>query len=321
MKFVFEDEKSVRADVFLSSVMENVSRSEIQKLASEGKIKVGGKTVKSSYKMQPGDEAEIEYLESVPSALKGEDIPLDIVYEDDDLLVVNKPKGMSVHPAPGSPDHTLVNALLCHTQFLSEIGGEERPGIVHRLDKNTSGLLVVAKNNKVHRALQEAIQKREVSRKYKALSWGVADFEDAKVDMPIGRDPKDRKKQAVIDDEDLTCRKAVTHLKVLKKYSHFTLFECRLETGRTHQIRVHLSYIGYPVVGDEEYKGAKRKTAHKMNRKDTEEFKKLMSECQGQLLHAYELSFVHPVTGKELVFTSPLPDNYMNMLNFLDRTE
>ncbi|MBQ0104533.1 MAG: RluA family pseudouridine synthase [Armatimonadetes bacterium] len=321
MKFEYKEEKSERLDVFLASHLEDMSRSSVQKLAEKGQVKVNGKRAKSNYKLSFGDEIDIEYTETAPASVEAENIPLDIVYEDDDLLVVNKPKGMSVHPAPGTPNHTLVNALLCHCEFLSEIGGEERPGIVHRLDKNTSGLLVVAKNNKVHRLLQTSIQKREVSRKYKALVWGVTDFEEAKVDMPIGRDPKDRKKQAVIDDEDLTRREAVTYLNVIKRYAHFTFLECRLETGRTHQIRVHLSYIGYPVVGDEEYKGAKRKFGFSYGRKGDEELRKLLDECQGQLLHAYELSFVHPITGEFLKFTAPLPENYENMLRFLDKTE
>ena len=224
MNFIYEEETSQRIDVYLASVTD-LSRSQIQKLAGEGKIIVHEKTAKSNYKLVFGDKINVEYPESVPSGVAPENIPLNIVYEDHDLLVVDKPKGMSVHPAPGSPNHTLVNALLYHTKFLSSIGGEERPGIVHRLDKNTSGLLIVAKNDNCHKLLSEALQRREISRKYKALVWGVPDFEEAKVDMPIGRDPKDRKKMAVIADEELTKRDAVTHIKVLKVFPRFSLLE------------------------------------------------------------------------------------------------
>lgn len=318
MNYKYESTDSVRIDVYLASVSD-LSRSSIQKLSKENKICVNQKPVKSNYKLVHGDVISLDYLEPVASTIEAENIPIDIVYEDEYLLVVNKPKGMSVHPAVGTPNHTLVNALLYHCDFLSEIGGEERPGIVHRLDKNTSGLLVVAKNNEVHRLLQDAISKREVSRKYKALVWGEVDFEDAKIDLPLGRDPKDRKKQAVIDDENLTSRNAITHIKVLERYNHFTLLEAKLDTGRTHQIRVHLTYIGYPVVGDEEYKGIKRKIPFQLSKLKEIEFKKLMDECNGQLLHAYELSFVHPISGKELTFNAPLPENFKNMLEFVEQ--
>lgn len=318
MNYIYENDENIRIDVYLASVSD-LSRSSIQKLSKENKICVNNKPVKSNYKLLKGDEISLEYLEQVESSVEAENIPIDIVYEDEYLLVVNKPKGMSVHPAVGTPNHTLVNALLYHCNFLSEIGGEERPGIVHRLDKNTSGLLVVAKTDEVHRLLQEAIQKREVSRKYKALVWGEVDFEDAKIDLPLGRDPKDRKKQAVIDDENLTSRNAITHIKVINRYNHFTLLEAKLDTGRTHQIRVHLTYIGYPVVGDEEYKGIKRKIPFQLNKLKEMEFKKLMDECNGQLLHAFELSFVHPISGKQLTFNAPIPENFKNMIEFVEK--
>jgi len=318
MNYIYENDENIRIDVYLASVSD-LSRSSIQKLSKENKICVNNKPVKSNYKLIKGDEISLEYLEQVESSVEAENIPIDIVYEDEYLLVVNKPKGMSVHPAVGTPNHTLVNALLYHCNFLSEIGGEERPGIVHRLDKNTSGLLVVAKTDEVHRFLQEAIQKREVSRKYKALVWGEVDFEDAKIDLPLGRDPKDRKKQAVIDDENLTSRNAITHIKVINRYNHFTLLEAKLDTGRTHQIRVHLTYIGYPVVGDEEYKGIKRKIPFQLNKLKDVEFKKLMDECNGQLLHAFELSFVHPISGKQLTFNAPIPENFKNMIEFVEK--
>lgn len=317
MNFVYEEETPQRLDVYLASVTD-LSRSQIQKLATDEKIRVNDKLQKSNFKLSLGDIIEVTYMESVPSGVEAENIPINIVYEDEDLLVVDKPKGMSVHPAPGSPNHTLVNALLYHSKFLSSIGGEERPGIVHRLDKNTSGLLVVAKNDKCHKLLSEALQRREISRKYKALVWGVPSFLEAKVDMPIGRDPKDRKKMAVISDEELKKRDAVTHIKVLKTFSHFSLLECVLETGRTHQIRVHLSYIGFPVVGDEEYKGVKKKLPFQMGRARENEYRKLLYKCEGQLLHAYEMSFVHPINGERMTFSSSLPDNFVNMLNFVE---
>ena len=317
MNFTFEKETPERLDIYLASVTD-LSRSQIQKLASAEKIKVNNKISKSNYKLVFGDNIELWYLESSPSSIQAENIPLNIVYEDEDLLVVNKPKGMSVHPAPGSLTGTLVNALLYHTKFLSSIGGEERPGIVHRLDKNTSGLLLVAKNDNCHRLLSEAIKNREVQRKYKALVWGNPDFEEAKIDMPIGRSPKDRKLMAVIDDEELTRRDAITYIKVLKSFSHFTLLECTLMTGRTHQIRVHLSYIGYPVVGDEEYKGVKRKIPFPLGKGLTAEFSKLAEECNGQLLHAYSLSFIHPIKKERMTFSAPLPENFENMLHFVE---
>lgn len=227
-----------------------------------------------------------------------ENIPLDIVYEDDDVIVVNKPQGMVVHPAPGHPDHTLVNALLYHSP-LSTINGEFRPGIVHRIDKDTSGLLMVAKNDMAHRSLAAQLKAKTNEREYVALVHGVIKEDQGTIDAPLGRSPKDRKKQAVVADG----RHAVTHFKVLKRYRHYTLVSCRLETGRTHQIRVHMKYIGHPLAGDPLY--GPRKTL----------------PGNGQYLHARLLGFKHPRTGKQLTFTAPLPPYFQEMLDKLDKID
>ena len=237
----------MRIDKFISQTYPTISRSMIQKLIDDNNVHVNGVIVKQSYKIVEGDEIEIEFPEPKEIDLKAQDIPLDIIYEDNDIIVVDKPKGLVVHPANGNPDGTLVNAVMAICKdSLSGIGGEIRPGIVHRLDKDTSGLLIVAKNDEAHIKMSEQIKNRLVHKTYIALVRGVISENEATINMPIGRSNKDRKKMAVTK----TGKEAITHFKVLKRYNNYTLLEIKIETGRTHQIRVHLTQIGYPIVGD-----------------------------------------------------------------------
>lgn len=287
-----------RIDKQLGHHFKQFSRSQIQRWIEDGHVKVNDQPVKPKYKLAVGDVVTIEPEKPKKIDLVPENIPLDIVYEDDDVIVVNKPQGMVVHPAPGHPDHTLVNALLYHSP-LSTINGEFRPGIVHRIDKDTSGLLMVAKNDMAHRSLAAQLKAKTNEREYVALVHGVIKEDQGTIDVPLGRSPKDRKKQAVVADG----RHAVTHFKVLKRYQHYTLVSCRLETGRTHQIRVHMKYIGHPLAGDPLY--GPRKTL----------------PGNGQYLHARLLGFKHPRTGKQLTFTAPLPSYFQKMLDKLDKID
>ena len=287
-----------RIDKVLGHHLKQFSRSQIQKWVTDGNVTVNGQPVKPKYKLAVGDQVVVSPEAPQKIDLEPENIPLDIVYEDDDVLVVNKPQGMVVHPAPGHPNHTLVNALLYHSP-LSTINGEFRPGIVHRIDKDTSGLLMVAKNDMAHRSLAAQLKAKTNQREYVALVHGVIKQEAGTIDAPIGRSRKDRKKQAIVSDG----RHAVTHFKVLKRYRHYTLVSCRLETGRTHQIRVHMKSIGHSLAGDPLY--GPRKTL----------------PGKGQYLHARELGFKHPRTGKQLLFTAPLPDYFQRMLDHLDRID
>lgn len=281
-----------RIDKFLGEETE-YTRSKIQKMIDNKNILVNGKEVKSSYILKENDNLEItEYIEETD--ILPENIPLDIYYEDDDLIVVNKPSGMVVHPAPGNYSGTLVNALLYHTNNLSSVNTNIRPGIVHRIDADTSGLLLVAKNDKAHNILAEAIQKKETVREYIALVQGVINEDSATIDAPIGRDTNNRKKMCVTSSNS---KDAVTHIKVLERYNKATLIRCKLETGRTHQIRVHLNYINHPVVNDSVYG-----------------FKKMDDEKFGQMLHAEKLGFVHPTTKEYMEFTAPVPEKFNNIL-------
>lgn len=298
LRLVVEEGMTGRIDKQLGHHFNQYSRSQIQKWIGDGNVKVNGHPVKPKYKLAVGDEVTIEPEKPQKIDLESENIPLDIVYEDDDVVVVNKPQGMVVHPAPGHPNHTLVNALLHHCP-LSTINGEFRPGIVHRIDKDTSGLLMVAKNDMAHRSLAAQLKAKTNKREYVALVHGVIKDDQGTIDAPIGRSRKDRKKQAIVSDG----RHAVTHFKVLKRYRHYTLVSCRLETGRTHQIRVHMKSIGHPLAGDPLY--GPRKTL----------------PGAGQYLHARLLGFKHPRTGEEMVFTTPLPDYFQKMLDKLDKTD
>ena len=269
------------------------TRSKIQKMIENGNILVNNKQTKDSYKLKENDRITIEeYNEEID--IEPENIPLDIYYEDEDLIVVNKPSGMVVHPAPGNYSKTLVNALMYHTNNLSTINTSIRPGIVHRIDADTSGLLLVAKNDKTHNALAETIQKKEVVREYIALVEGVIMEDTATIDAPIGRDKNNRKKMAVTSENS---KDAITHIRVLDRYKDSTLIRCKLETGRTHQIRVHLNYIGHPVVNDPVYG-----------------YKKLIDKDFGQMLHAEKIGFVHPTTKEYMEFTAPLPDRFKKIL-------
>lgn len=296
LKLTVDDTLTGRIDKVLAHQFNQFSRSHLQKWIVDGNVRVNGQPVKPKYKLAVGDQVVIEPEAPQKVDLTPEKIPLDIVYEDDDVIVVNKPQGMVVHPAPGHPDHTLVNALLYHSP-LSTINGEFRPGIVHRIDKDTSGLLMVAKNDLAHRSLAAQLKAKTNQREYVALVHGVIKQDAGTIDAPIGRSKKDRKKQAVVSDG----RHAVTHFKVLRRFRHYTLVSCRLETGRTHQIRVHMKSIGHPLAGDPLY--GPRKTL----------------PGRGQYLHARLLGFKHPRTGKDLVFTAPLPEYFQQMLDKLKK--
>ncbi|WP_283601697.1 RluA family pseudouridine synthase [Ligilactobacillus aviarius] len=287
-----------RIDKVLTTLEPEITRSQLKNLINDGHVTVNGQAVKPKYKVQAGDKISLVKPEPQSLELTPENIPLDIVYEDDDVIVVNKPQGMVVHPAPGHPDHTLVNALLYHSP-LSTINGAFRPGIVHRIDKDTSGLLMVAKNDLAHQSLAEQLRNKTNKREYLALVYGQIKEDEGTIDAPLGRNPQDRKKQAVVKGG----RHAVTHFKIIKRYDNFTLVKCILETGRTHQIRVHMKYIGHPLVGDPLY--GPRKVIGK----------------NGQFLHAALLGFKHPRTGKEMVFEAPLPENFQKMLDKLDKQQ
>ena len=290
-----------RLDKYLNLIFEEKSRSFFQKLIKEGQVLVNDTAQKANYRLKVEDIVTMTIPDAVETPIVPENIPLDILYEDEDVLVVNKPKGMVVHPANGNPDGTLVNAILAMCKdSLSGIGGEIRPGIVHRLDKDTSGLLIVAKNDEAHMNMSKQIQERKVTKKYIALVRGVVAEDEATIDLPIARSTKDRKKMAV----DPKGRNAVTHFKVLKRYDNYTLLELKIDTGRTHQIRVHMSYIGHPVVGDEVYSNGKNEFG-----------------VQGQMLHARYLQFKHPITGKELSLEAPIPEYFEDVLEKLKNRE
>ena len=298
LKLTIDSAMTGRIDKELAHHLADISRSQLQKWIEDGNVTVNGEKVKHKYKLAVGDRVVVQPEKPQKIDLEPENIPLDIVYEDDDVIVVNKPQGMVVHPAPGHPNHTLVNALLYHSP-LSTINGEFRPGIVHRIDKDTSGLLMIAKNDLAHRSLAAQLKAKTNEREYVALVHGVIKEERGTIDAPLGRSKKDRKKQAVVEDG----RHAVTHFKVLERFQHYTLVSCRLETGRTHQIRVHMKYIGHPLAGDPLY--GPRKTL----------------PGNGQYLHARLLGFKHPRTGKQMTFTSPLPEYFQKMIDHLEKTD
>ena len=291
------NESGKRLDAYVSSQSEEITRTAAQRLIEQGNILVNGKQQKVSYKVSIGDIITIEEVKAQEIELKAQDIPIEIIYEDNDIIVVNKPKGMVVHPANGNPDGTLVNAIMAICKdSLSGIGGEIRPGIVHRLDKDTSGLLIVAKNDKAHVNMSEQIKNHQVKKTYIALVRGSVKEDEATIDMPIGRSNSDRKKMAV----NKNGRNAITHIKVLKRYDKYTLLEVNIETGRTHQIRVHLSHIGYPIIGDYTYSNGKNEFC-----------------VVGQCLHAKQLEFKHPITEQEMKLEAPLPNYFEEIIKFL----
>lgn len=297
IRFVCED-KGTRVDLWLSKRLQEYSRSYIKKLLTDGMLLVNGEHVKSNYKLKPGDEVLLKVPDPKPLDICAEDINIPVIYEDGDIVVVDKPKGMVVHPAAGNYSGTLVNALLGYCgDNLSDINGVIRPGIVHRIDKDTSGVLVVAKNNIAHERLSEKLKVHDMERVYVALVYGVIAENQGKIDAPIGRHPSDRKKMAVNIKNG---RRAVTHFRVLERFKDVTYIEVTLETGRTHQIRVHMSYIGYPIIGDTVY-------GRKNDRYGID----------GQALHAKKLGFIHPTREKYMEFESPLPEYFQNLLNQL----
>ena len=291
-------ESAERIDALLARSIEGLTRSAAQRLLEQGRVTKAGAAVKKNYKTAAGDVFEVSLPEPEAADLLPQDIPLDVAYEDDDLIVVNKPRGLVVHPAPGHPDGTLVNALLYHCgESLSGVGGERRPGIVHRIDKDTSGLIIAAKNDFAHLALSAQLSDHTLSRTYEAVAHGVFRDDCGTVNAPIGRHPTDRKRMAVTQKNS---REAVTHWEVLARYSGYAHIRCRLETGRTHQIRVHMAHIGHPLLGDLVY-------GHKKPEKGLE----------GQCLHARTLRFVHPRTGETVEVTSELPAYFKEVLSRL----
>lgn len=295
-KLIVNNENTVRIDTYLIDVL-NFSRSKIQKMLKDHYITVNDKIVKNSYLLKNGDIIIVDdFIEELPNVTP-ENMNLDIVYEDDDVIVVNKDNGIVVHPAVGNSSHTLVNGLMFHSKSLSNVNGEFRPGIVHRIDAYTTGLLMVAKNNQAHEFLAKQLESKETVRKYIALVWGKIENDTGTIDAPIGRDKHDRKKMAVTDQNS---KKAITHFKVLKRFENATLLELKLETGRTHQIRVHMNYIGHPVVNDPVY--GRRK----------------IIDNSGQCLHAKTLGFIHPKTLNYMEFDSELPECFVNILKIFE---
>lgn len=301
-RFVVDDgDEGLRLDVYLSHQLDHVSRSFIQKLIEQGNVMINGSKEKlKKYKVQENDEVAVEIPDPEILKIEPENIPIDIVYEDEDVIVVNKPQGMVVHPAPGNYHGTLVNALLYHCKTLSSINGVIRPGIVHRIDKDTSGLLMVAKNDRAHRCLAEQLKEHSINRIYIALVHGNIKEERGTINAPIGRHPADRLKMAVVAKNG---KEAVTHFTVLKRFHDYTLIQAKLETGRTHQIRVHMAYIHHPLVGDPVYGPKKEKF-----------------NIEGQALHAQTLGFVHPSTGQYMEFYAELPPYFTRIIKVIENT-
>lgn len=293
-------EEILRIDRFLGSRLEQVSRSYLQKLVKDGAVLVNGKPVKSSYKVENGDRIRLEIPDAVEPEIEAEPMELDILYEDSDIILINKPKGMVVHPAAGHYSGTLVNGLMAHCKNeLSGINGVMRPGIVHRIDMDTTGVLIVCKNDKAHNAIAEQLKVHSITRKYYAIVHGVLKADTGTVNAPIGRHPVERKKMSINEKNG---KEAVTHYRVLRRFRRFTFVECQLETGRTHQIRVHMASIGHPLLGDQVYGPAKVP----------------FSGLQGQTLHAGVLGIIHPSTGEYMEFTAPLPAYFEAVLKKLE---
>ena len=292
-----EEQQNIRLDKIISELQQEISRTAIQRMIEEGNILVNGNKVKTSYKVSEGDLITIQKEIPKEIDLLPQDIPLNIIYEDDSILIINKEKGMVVHPGAGNPDGTLVNAIMAKCKdSLSGIGGKIRPGVVHRIDKDTSGLVIIAKNDKTHIDISEQIKNREVEKTYLALVRGNIKENEAVINMPIGRSSKDRKKMAV----DKKGKEALTEFKVLERYDGFTYVEVKIKTGRTHQIRVHMAEIGHPIVGDEVYSNGRNPF-----------------NVKGQMLHAAKLGFIHPISKEKVIFEAPLPEYFGNILKSL----
>ncbi len=293
--------EAIRLDKAISSLEEDLSRVAIQRMIENENILVNEKKAKASYKLNCGDKISIKLEDIKESKLEAEDIPLEVVYEDNDIIVINKQKGLVVHPGNGNPNGTLVNAILARCKdSLSGIGGEIRPGIVHRIDKDTSGLLIIAKNDKAHINMSNQIKEHKVIKTYIALARGKIKENEATINMPIGRNPNDRVKMAVVKNG----KEAITHVKVLEKFADYTFIEVKIETGRTHQIRVHLAKIGYPLVGDYVYSNGKNPF-----------------NVKGQMLHSYRLEFKHPITGEDMKLEAELPKYFEEVIDTLRRQE
>jgi 23S rRNA pseudouridine1911/1915/1917 synthase len=315
------DAAGQRLDRFLADQTPELSRSHLQRLVDEGQVTVDDTTAKSSLRLRGGEVVQLSLPPSEPNSLQAEPIPLAIVYEDEYLMVINKPRGMVVHPAPGSSTGTLVNAVLAHCpEELSRIGGEDRPGIVHRLDKDTSGLMVVAKTDAAHRSLAGQVQARTMERRYLALVWGQPRFEKAIIEAPIGRHPTDRKRMTVLTSGPASARArhAVTELEVKERLAFCSLLEARLRTGRTHQIRVHCAHIGHPVVGDPVYGGQRNTQAEAFRSTEARHrWEDLVARQGGQALHAFHLCFEHPTSGERLSFKADPPAEMIDLIDLL----
>lgn len=295
---VSEEDAGVRIDRYLSDQYQEVSRSYLQKLLKDEAVLVGGKPVKSNYKVNAGDNIELSMPEAVEPEIEAEELNLDVLYEDKDIIIINKPKGMVVHPAAGHYSGTLVNGLMAHCrQDLSGINGIMRPGIVHRIDMDTTGVLIACKNDMAHNSIAEQLKEHSITRKYYAIVHGILKDDEGTINAPIGRHPVDRKKMSINEKNG---REAITHYRVLERFQQFTYVECQLETGRTHQIRVHMASIGHPLLGDAVYGPAKSPF-----------------RLQGQTLHAGVLGIIHPRSGEYMEFTAPLPDYFEELLRKL----
>ena len=296
---ITEDQRGMRLDLLLTEMYPEHTRSYLQKQVKGGTVLLNGKTAKAGASLKPGDVVDAEFSEPEEPEVLPEPIPLNVVYEDADVILVDKPKGMVVHPAPGHTSGTLVNALLYHCKDLSGINGVLRPGIVHRIDKDTTGLVIACKNDKAHQCLAEQLKEHSVTRRYYAIVQGNFREDEGVVNAPVARHRTDRKKMTV----DPSGKEAVTHFRVLERFGKYTFLECRLETGRTHQIRVHMSHIGHPLLGDEQY-GSGKSGFH----------------TEGQCLHAYVFGFIHPATGTYMEFQSELPQYFRNILSVLRKS-
>lgn len=294
---VEEQDQGVRLDKYLSTAMDDCSRSRAQQLIDQEAVRIDDLPVKNSYKVKAGDEIEVTLPDEEALEAQPQEMALDVVYEDHDVIVINKPKGLVVHPGPGNPDHTLVNGLLWHCHDLSGINGVLRPGIVHRIDKDTSGLLMVAKNDQAHNSLSQQLQEHSITRRYQAIVYHNIKEDEGTIDAPIGRDPKNRLRNAINYEHG---KPAVTHYKVMERFGKFTWIEAQLETGRTHQIRVHMASIKHPLLGDSLYGPASNREG-----------------AARQMLHAGILGFEHPATGEYMEFQSPLPEDFEKVLNRL----